>query len=84
MTREEKEELLQEAKRRYPIGTKFISSMDSKHKGEIMNGSMYWWRNEDNDITANSSTGISVYSCGRWAEITYSPLSTVINHYSIY
>lgn len=84
MTREEKEELLQEAKRRYPIGTRFKSSLDGKHPGQITNGEMYWWKNEENDIVANETNGASVYSCGRWAEITHSPIPTVINNYSIY
>jgi hypothetical protein len=84
MNHQEKEELLEEAKRRYPIGTKFKSSLDGKHPGEVLNGRMYWWKNEDNDIVANEPNGVSVWTNGVWAEVTHIAIPGVINNYLIY
>ena len=82
MTREERDALIQEAKRRYPIGTYFKSSMDGTYPGYIRTGEMYWWK--DSDIVANVPGGTSVYTNGKWAEITHNPAQTVINNYDIY
>lgn len=64
-----KEELLAEAKRRYPIGTKYKSTSGNINTVE----SMVWPNSgQDDVIWAESGKGI-LYDRGKWAEIIESP-----------
>ena len=38
-----KEELIEEAKRRYPVGTKFISAMNPDYTYEVTSSEFYDW-----------------------------------------
>lgn len=67
--------LLEETKKRYPVGTKFISSYDNRTKDEIINGEFFWYDN--NHIVVNSINGCSVYINGKWAEILPFPDITI-------
>lgn len=59
-----KEELLEEAKRRYPIGTKYISLVNSK---DVIKSNDIWsWQN--NTLVINRGAR-HIYEDGRWAEI---------------
>lgn len=60
-----KEELLAEAARRYPKGTKFISAYDSHYSGVISGRFTTYW---DGDIL-NEGANMVVYHDGRWAQI---------------
>jgi len=62
-----KEYLLQEAKKRYPIGTRFISAYRPDCTYTV-SGDLQWWRDCDTDIVVGVN-GASVYSQGEWAEI---------------
>ncbi len=83
-----KEQLLEEAKRRYPIGTEFIpvhvnSGLNriTTHETQCIN---------DTEITFRQGTYIKeewcfcVYKDGRWAIITKSVQPVINNSYSIY
>jgi hypothetical protein len=59
--------LIEEAKRRYPVGTRFISSLNHQAKREVTSNDYYWW--QASDIVVNKQNGPSVYTNGKWAEI---------------
>lgn len=62
-------DLLEEAKRRYPKGTKFMSLVTGRER--IVSSAMYGESVENpGGIMAG---GNFVYKDGRWAEITYLP-----------
>lgn len=76
-------ELLAEAKKRYPIGTVFKSSLNNTARSTVKNGELYLWRNTD--ICIDNQGGYSVYTNGKWAEIISMPApQEIINNYSIY
>ena len=83
MTEEEKNKIVEEAKLRYPIGTKFKSSMNLANTATINTEKFFWWRN-NSDLCANTHGGISVWTKGRWAEIISLPVPKIINDYQIY
>lgn len=84
MTQEEQDKIVEEAKFRYPIGTKFTSSMypDKNNSDVVKSTSFYWWKTSD--LCADSPGGTSVWTNGRWAEILFKPEPTIINNYQIY
>ena len=63
----QRQELLEEAKRRYPVGTRFKSAFNNDCKGEVSTTNFYWWF--DTDIVVDVRGGKSVYSKGAWAEV---------------
>lgn len=69
-------DLLEEAKKRYPVGTKFYSAYNTNISGEVKSNNYYIYNNTD--ITINYLSGHSVYSNGKWAEIieTAKPVET--------
>ena len=77
----EKDDLLEEAKRRYPIGTKFIPAHIAEHKNYIcevynyntieINGNCVDLYSSD-DRNNNTITGRVCHN-GKWAEIVYKP-----------
>lgn len=77
------EELLNKAKLKYPVDTKFISPQS---------GSIYTVTNLDfyttslGDIQFSNGKGITpfLYYKGRWAEISSTPVPTINNDYSIF
>jgi len=71
--------LIEEAKKRYPIGSKFKSAYDNSYVG-IIETQNFYVRN-DNYITLNSSTGVCVYYNNKWAEILPSYPNITINGY---
>lgn len=68
-TKASKEELLEEAKRRYPIGTKYKSAYDGKADGEITSNKFKY----DANYHAIYHSEIYVYFDGKWAEIISLP-----------
>ena len=62
-----KKELLDEANRRYPVGTKFYSSLCGNYVYTVESNDYYWYHN--NQIVVNTTTGPSIYTRGKWAEI---------------
>lgn len=69
MTQQEKDELLKEAKRRYPIGTIAICLIDKVK--ETINSDLKWsW---DDAIVKCASPRTRVYKNGQWAEIVSKP-----------
>ena len=67
----EEDKLLEEAKRRYPVGTKIRSSLTPSCTKIIESSNFYWYHNTD--IVADTECGISVYTKGRWAEVIETP-----------
>lgn len=66
------EELLEEAKRRYPKGTKYISA--HKFAGSHINTvDLLNYRSLDTNIMAESGKGY-IYYDGKWATIIFSPI----------
>lgn len=61
------EELLEEAKRRYPVGTKYITAGGSGFKYIIIGDDFQWWEHKVS-IYETSSGGL-VYNRGKWADI---------------
>lgn len=72
-TKATKEELLEEAKKKYPVGTKFISVINKLHKSSVKNNYYAFYNNNYNEIVVNSSFGASIYKNGKWAEIISLP-----------
>lgn len=66
-TKLKEDELLEEARIRYPVGTKFKSAYDLKTEKIVETTDFYWWGGTD--IVADSKSGYSVYRKGKWAEI---------------
>lgn len=67
-SKSKEDELLEEAKKRYPVGTKFKSPYKScGDLATVRTTNFYWW--ENTDIVVDSHSGFSVYSNGKWAEI---------------
>lgn len=88
-TKEEKEHMLEYAKKWYPFDTKFSSTYDNK--GSLRVSSDFYWTNKFHygDVIQNHNGGW-IFSEGKWAIIVdgpqpppYIPLGTVIN-YEIY
>jgi hypothetical protein len=86
-----KEEILQEAQRRYPPGTKFKCANDGKKNGRIETRSdsqydqksFYWGYPTDGTSLlgmVSTSRGAWVYHDGKWAEI----VNEELNKYQIY
>ena len=65
-------DLLEEAKRRYPVGTKFISAYDKKSKFQVDEDFYSFW--DLFNIVVNRKNGPSIYNNGVWAEIISTPL----------
>lgn len=68
------QELIEEAKKRFPIGCKYISAYDIKRKRkrklyECKGNNFQSWRALPNAIHEEHSEGI-IYENGVWAEIT--------------
>ena len=63
----QRQELLEEAKRKYPVGTRFKSAYSNSCVEIVKNTNFYYHNNSD--ITANSIHGITVYHGGNWAEV---------------
>ncbi|HEY8362837.1 MAG TPA: hypothetical protein VIK77_08135 [Tissierellaceae bacterium] len=61
------EELLKEAKRRYPVGTKYITAGGSGYRYIIKGDDFQWWEHKVS-IYETSSGGL-VYNRGKWADI---------------
>lgn len=81
MTSEEKEKLIEEAKIRYPIGTKIVS-MGGTINACVDNHKLYW---NDDYLRCNGKCALYHDKPGRgWADITQYTKSVVINNYSIY
>lgn len=81
--------LLEEARRRYPIGTVFISARYPNKKSTYNIHTPYWEFYNHNEISVNYNTGASIYKDGIWGEIVslpkdHIPESIVINTYSIW
>ena len=80
------EEIIAEAKRRYPIGTKYRNAVNpSNDHACVMKGNdIIPWINDHHkpefqSITERSSSGI-IYSNGNWAEI----ISDLVNNFPIH
>ena len=79
-----KEELIAEAKRRYPIGTKYISATDPDTKVKILVKDSYTYRNPFEDSIWAHGGGGTLHQDGLWAEIVSTPVSETINNYELY
>ena len=73
----DRQELLEEAKRRYPVGTKFKLAHDSSKQSYVKHAN-YFWGTSNNIYCAQHSSGNDfdnftyngcIYSEGKWAEI---------------
>jgi hypothetical protein len=64
----DRQELLKEAKKRYPVGTRVISALSDDHIWNII-GELKWFENKAFYHNIVDATNASVYSCGKWAEI---------------
>lgn len=86
MTQQEKDDLLAEAKRRYPIGTKFISEFDDSgaireiYPFDLNKGVSFEFEGDniriENGISISRTYGCSnplIYKNGKWAEIVSKP-----------
>jgi hypothetical protein len=75
-TDEEFEDLLKEAKKRYPVGTKFITASGTGQTYEVQGNNFTFWLSEKYDereaIQERSSFGL-VWVKGNWAEIVSLP-----------
>jgi len=71
--------LLEEAKKRYPVGTRFVSAYNGENVGAIEIGTFYIWK--EIGIVADRDNGYSVYHKGKWAEILPSYPQISINGY---
>ena len=78
-TKASKEELLEEAKRRYPIGTKYKSAYDGKADGEITSNKFKY----DANYHAIYHSEIYVYFNGKWAEIISLPEEKVEEKFKV-
>lgn len=65
-----KEELLEEAKLRYPVGCKFKSAYNGNL--ETCDIEPFYYKYYDNDIAARSEGGV-IYYKNKWAEIVSYP-----------
>lgn len=88
MTEQEKQDLLEEAKRRYPIGTIFASTLSPSHSICNVKDLEYEIRHlSRHDFIIQNSNGGWVYERGRWADIHILPdipLKNIINEYEIF
>jgi hypothetical protein len=80
------EEIIAEAKRRYPIGTRYRNAVNpSNDESYVMNGDdVIQWVNDHHkpefqSVTERGSSGI-LYSKGNWAEI----ISDIVNNFPIH
>lgn len=70
--------LLEEAKKRYPIGTKFITAGNSKEIFIVKTDEFYWYIS---DTIANRNTNGLIYKNGKWAEIIEEPIKQDVKMY---
>ncbi len=84
-----KEQLLEEAKRRYPVGTKYRLAHDNSriHYNTTLN---FKWGNNDNIYQKEGDSGKNIggciYASGKWAEVisypeNYKPISKLFPIY---
>jgi hypothetical protein len=78
MDQSEKDALLEEAKRRYPVGTEFKAARRSRSKYIVKSLEDFYWRDADNICTKRNGNG-TVYSkesgTWKWAEIVSKPVA---------
>jgi hypothetical protein len=72
--------ILEEAKRRYPIGTEFISNLGSFDGGIQTIKAELDWYNENKDSISHPGIGW-VYFDGKWAEIVKTASSKIVPGY---
>lgn len=76
-----KEELVAEAIKRYPPGTRFISCMDSE---DVIVGNHHYTPENGKDriaVDGKGCTGRLIYLDGGWADIVSVPIVEQVNEY---
>jgi len=64
----EQDALLEEAKKRYPVGTRYIPTSRGNRNTDCCTGKFKWSEHSDNRIE-DATLGTGIYEGGKWAEI---------------
>ena len=71
--------IMEEAKLRYPIGTRFKSTYSGSEN--TVKGHAFYWTTGNGDSVIQNPTGGWLYSHGIWAEIVGEPIVQTQNYF---